>query len=97
MHRSAGPLTGIGKGSRGAHPGKTRITIRLDNEILEWFRERVETRGGGSYQTMINAALQDFIRQGGEGLEELLRRIIREEMGQKSPGSSLFSLPPGNL
>lgn len=80
-----------------AQPGKTRITIRLDNEILNWFRERVEAKGGGSYQSMINSALLDHIRQGGEGLEELLRRVIREELGQKSPESSLFSLPAGNL
>jgi hypothetical protein len=69
----------------------------LDNEILEWFRERAEAKGGGSYQTMINSALQVYIRQGGEGLEELLRRVIREELGDKSPGGALFSLPAGNL
>jgi BrnA antitoxin of type II toxin-antitoxin system len=89
------------KGKRGAvvppPPGKTRITIRLDNEILEWFRERVESRGGGSYQTMINEALKTHIGQGGEGLEALLRRVIREELHEKSPEGSLFSLPPGRL
>lgn len=77
--------------------GKTRITIRLDNEILEWFRQRVETQGGGSYQGMINDALRDHIHQGGETLEALLRRVIREELGSKGPEGSLFSLPPGNL
>jgi uncharacterized protein (DUF4415 family) len=78
------------KGKRGAvvpiPPGKTRITIRLDNEILDWFRSQVEARGGGSYQAMINQALKEHIRQGGEPLESTLRRILREELG--SPHSS---------
>jgi hypothetical protein len=37
-------------------PGKTRITIRLDNDVLDWFRARVEAAGGGNYQSLINAA-----------------------------------------
>lgn len=49
------------KGKRGAivltPPNKTRITIRLDTNIIEWFRGQVELKGGGNYQTMINAAL----------------------------------------
>lgn len=69
----------------------------MDNEILEWFRERAEAKRGGSYQTMINAGLLDFIRQGGEGLETLLRRVIREELDNKNPRDSLFSIPPGKL
>lgn len=72
------------KGKRGAvvpiPPGKTRITIRLDNEILDWFRSQVEARGGGSYQAMINQALKEHVRLGGEALESYLRRIIREEL-----------------
>jgi uncharacterized protein (DUF4415 family) len=32
-------------------PGKTRITIRIDDDILEWFREQVNAVGGGNYQT----------------------------------------------
>ena len=34
--------------------GKTRITIRLDDDILEWFRAQVHAAGGGNYQTLIN-------------------------------------------
>ena len=45
-------------GRRGAidplPPGKTRITIRLDNDVLDWFRDQVEAAGGGNYQTLIN-------------------------------------------
>lgn len=69
-------------GKRGAldptPPGKTRITIRLDDEVLDWFREQVERAGGGNYQTMINEALRGHIER--ESLEALLRRIVREEL-----------------
>ena len=74
-------------------PGKTRITIRLDNEVLEWFRSQVEARGGGSYQAMINNALREHVQRGGEALELYLRRIIREELGHKDSGSHVSSIP----
>ena len=57
----------FGRGKRGAidqvPPGKTRITIRLDNDVLDWFRSRVNRAGGGNYQTLINDALRDYIEQ----------------------------------
>ena len=40
-------------------PNKARITIRLDMDILDWFREQVNVNGGGSYQSMINSVLRD--------------------------------------
>lgn len=58
--------------------GKTRITIRIDDEVLEWFRKRVHEGGGGSYQTMINRALRDHIEGQNEALEETLRRVLSE-------------------
>lgn len=61
-------------------PGKTRITIRLDDDVLDWFRGRADQAGGGNYQTMINAALRDYIAQSSEPLEETLRRVVREEL-----------------
>jgi uncharacterized protein (DUF4415 family) len=60
--------------------GKTRITIRLDDDVLEWFRARVEAAGGGNYQTLINVALREHIEQQREPLEETLRRVVREEL-----------------
>ena len=64
------------EGKRGAlnptPPGKTRITIRLDNEVLDWFREQVHLAGGGNYQTLINEALNQHIQQQREALEETL-------------------------
>jgi len=60
---------------------KVRITIRLDRDIVDWFRAKVEEHGGGSYQTMMNDALRTFIGQQDEALEEVLRRVVREELG----------------
>jgi hypothetical protein len=89
------------KGKRGAlfpsPPGKTRITIRLDNEILEWFREQVDAKGGGSYQTMINNALREYIQRGGEDLGVFLRRIIRDELKNGREERPELSIPPGRL
>jgi len=78
-------------------PGKTRITIRLDNEVLDWFRDQVEARGGGSYQTMINNALREYIQRGGEELGTYLRHIIRDELKSAGEESSPISIPPGRL
>lgn len=72
-------------GKRGAvapvPPGKTRVTIPLDDDVLDWFRSRVHEMGGGNYQGLINDALREYIRQHKEPLEKMLRRVIREEIG----------------
>lgn len=72
------------KATRGAvvptSPGKTRITIRLDDDVIDWFRDQVEQAGGGNYQTLINAALREHISLRREPLEEILRRVIRQEL-----------------
>jgi uncharacterized protein (DUF4415 family) len=60
--------------------GKTRVTIRLDDDVLDWFRSEVDKAGGGSYQSLINLALRDFIGRRREPLESTLRRILREEL-----------------
>jgi hypothetical protein len=76
------------KGVRGPvvpTPGKTRITIRLDDEVLEWFRAKVHAMGGGNYQTLMNAALKEHIAREHEPLEDTLRRVIREEFGNGVP------------
>jgi len=59
--------------------GKTRITIMLDNFVLEAFRELAEAEGIG-YQTLINRALRERLAEGPVN-EETLRRVIREELG----------------
>jgi len=72
------------QGKRGAiestPTGKTRITIRLDDEVLVWFRDQVHAAGGGNYQTLINDALREYIQQRREPLEPTLRRVLREEL-----------------
>ncbi|MBI3843136.1 MAG: BrnA antitoxin family protein [Planctomycetes bacterium] len=61
-------------------PGKTRITIRIDDDVLEWFRGQVHKAGGGSYQSLINDSLRAFIASKDSGLEDIVRRVIREEL-----------------
>lgn len=72
------------KGKRGSvisiPKGKTRITIRLDDDVLDWFRRQVDEAGGGNYQSLINDALRQHIRRVHEPLESTLRRVIREEL-----------------
>jgi len=71
-------------GKRGAvlktPAGKTRITIRLDDDILQWFRKQAHAGGGGNYQTLLNAALRDYVDSKHEPLEATLRRVLREEL-----------------
>jgi len=71
------------KGKRGAidpvTTGKTRITIRLDDEVLGWFRAQVHAAGGGNYQSLINLALREHVKKSAEPLEQTLRRVLREE------------------
>jgi uncharacterized protein (DUF4415 family) len=59
---------------------KVKLSIRLDPNVLTWFKEQVEKAGGGNYQTLINQALQEYIANHGEPLENILRRVIREEL-----------------
>jgi uncharacterized protein (DUF4415 family) len=64
--------------ARRENANKERITIRLDADILDWFRGRVA--GGGNYQTLINDALRAHISEQEGSLERTLRRVIREEL-----------------
>jgi len=77
------------KAKRGAvipSPGKTRITIMLDDDVIEFFRARADAQGTG-YQTMINAALRAQLDEGRRSQSEdkpltaaTLRKILREEL-----------------
>ena len=60
--------------------GKTRITIRIDDDVLEWFRTEVHAAGGGNYQTLINYALREYVQDRKQPLEDILRRVVREEL-----------------
>ena len=60
--------------------GKTRITIRIDDDVLDWFRAQVHASGGGNYQTLVNMALREHMARQDDTLAETLRRVIREEV-----------------
>jgi uncharacterized protein (DUF4415 family) len=82
----------FGRGKRGAiiktPPGKTRITIRIDEDILQWFRDQVHAAGGGNYQTLINSALREYVDRKDYSLKDTLRSVVREELvryGKKVP------------
>ncbi|MFZ5769825.1 MAG: BrnA antitoxin family protein [Thermodesulfobacteriota bacterium] len=65
--------------------GKTRITIYLDNDVLEEFRNRADAAGHG-YQTMINQALREYLSQKQEPINEaMLRKVVREELERVAP------------
>jgi len=72
-HGRRGPVVPVAK-------GKTRITIRLDDEVLDWFRARVEAAGGGNYQTLINDTLRQIIGSEREPLETVVRRVVQDEL-----------------
>jgi len=75
-HAKRGPVVALPK-------GKTRITIRLDNDVLDWFKEQVDLAGGGNYQTLINQVLREFIERQPEPLEDTLRRVVAEELDKR--------------
>jgi uncharacterized protein (DUF4415 family) len=73
------------KGKRGPviapDPNKVRITIRLDVDIVKYFKDKVHNAGGGNYQTLINDSLRAYIEENQSPLnEEILRQVIREEL-----------------
>ena len=80
------PEYDFSKGQRGAviptPKGKKRITIRLDSDILDWFRHQVSEEGGGNYQTKINQVLREYFISQQAPFEEMVRRVLREELSQ---------------
>lgn len=73
----------MSKAKRGAvlsPSGKTRITIYLDDAILEAFRQRAEKEGKG-YQTLINEVLSAALGQNNAPVTiGTLRKVLREEL-----------------
>ncbi|MBI3454762.1 MAG: BrnA antitoxin family protein [Candidatus Rokubacteria bacterium] len=59
-------------------PGKTKISIRLDNTVLEYFRDLVNKAGGGNYQTLINDALLEHVHR--RSTLDVVRQVMREEL-----------------
>ncbi len=73
-----------GKRGRVIHPQsrvKTRITIRIDEDLVDHFLKEADASGGSKgYQTLINEALRQHVEAKAPKLEETLRRIVREEI-----------------
>ena len=73
------------KGKRGPiikPVGKTRITIHIDTDVINEFRDRSDKAGHG-YQTMINKALRQFLGKSPEPIDEkTLRKVLREELAR---------------
>ena len=70
------------KGKRGPvilHKGKTRITIFIDSDILGWFRDEAEREGRG-YQTAINQALRNYIKQDRRPIQDIVKEAVRKEL-----------------
>jgi uncharacterized protein (DUF4415 family) len=68
------------RGAVVSQTGKTRITIYIDDDVLETFRMRADATGKG-YQTMMNEALREYLGKVPPPLdEETLRRVIQEEL-----------------
>lgn len=63
-------------------PGKAKISIRLDNTVLEYFRGLVEKAGGGNYQTLINDALLEHLHR--RSTLDVVRQVVREEIAAYS-------------
>jgi uncharacterized protein (DUF4415 family) len=70
------------RGKRGPvvrlEPGKTKISIRLDNAVLTYFRTLVDKAGGGNYQTLINDALLEHVHR--RSAFDVVRQVVREEL-----------------
>jgi uncharacterized protein (DUF4415 family) len=75
------------KAKRGAviapETGKVKVSIRLDNAVVDYFRNLVEASGSGNYQTLINNALVAHIQQ--RDILEAVRKVVREELAQEKP------------
>ncbi len=65
-------------------PGKTKISIRLDNTVLDYFRDLVDKAGGGNYQTLINDALLECVHR--RSTLEIVREVVREELAPYAAG-----------
>ncbi|MGH9605123.1 MAG: BrnA antitoxin family protein [Terracidiphilus sp.] len=67
--------------SRAELKGKVRITIRIDEDLVDHFLKEADASGGAvGYQTLINDALRSHVENKAPKLEDTLRRIVREEM-----------------
>jgi uncharacterized protein (DUF4415 family) len=67
-----------------SEPGKTKISIRLDNAVLAYFRNLVDQAGGGNYQTLINDALLEHVHR--RSTLDVVRDVVREALAPDGVG-----------
>jgi uncharacterized protein (DUF4415 family) len=72
-------------------PGKTKISIRLDNTVLKYFRNLVDKAGGGNYQTLINDALLEHVHR--RSTLDVVREVVRETLAPYRVGHARASRP----
>ena len=65
-------------------PGQTKISIRLDNTVLEYFRGVVDKAGGGNYQTLMNEALLEYVHR--RSTLDVVRQVVREALARYGGG-----------
>jgi len=85
-HSKRGPVIPL-------EPGKTKISIRLDNRVLDYFRGLVEKAGGGNYQTLMNDALLAHIEQ--RSVIEAVRLAVRQELKSVTTSRGLTTRSTG--
>ena len=66
-----------------AEAGKTKLSIRIDNTVIAYFRAQVEQAGSGNYQTLINDARVARIQQ--RAVVDGVHQVAREEMAASAP------------
>ncbi|PYN58376.1 MAG: CopG family transcriptional regulator [Candidatus Rokuibacteriota bacterium] len=74
-------------------PGKTKISIRLDNTVLDYFRGAVDKAGGGNYQTLINEALLEHVHR--RSTLDVVRQVVREELASYGASRLRAQAPRG--
>ena len=86
MHNYQGVLSSVGSNLLNSinlfalhQQTKTRITICIDTDIPEWFRDEAE-RAGQGYQTAMNQALRNYIRQDKRPIQDIVRKAVRQEL-----------------
>lgn len=76
-----------------AEPGKTKVSIRLSNTVLEYFRDQVDKAGSGNYQTRINEALLEHIHR--RSMLDAMRKVLREELASDGAARARNPSPRG--